>query len=154
MSAKYYLTIKDLPQKGMIFKVEIDSWSFANKSFSRSGLAVNQTLADLLGPLYIYRKQDKHSHIFRLMNAERLKFLDKQRDHNAIFPEASLTLDRYSKPDSLLNREIIDFSDFELTDYNVGINPHDGTWDYHETAEFKFAKANLYYSSVESITTP
>ncbi len=144
MSSKYYLTIKDFPEKGRNFKTEVESYDFGHpnqNSFSWK----EQTLTESLKPLFITRKKDKHSNSFTRadfqnrveINGE--KFIEK-------YPEATLTLDKYDKKRGIQSRTIYDFSGFMISGYS--------DFGDIERITFDFAKASSFASSVEKITSP
>ena len=143
MSNKYYLTIKDFPEKGRNFKTDVETYNFGhpNPDFSWS----MQTLTQTLKPLFIRRKKDKHSNLF-----SQKAFMSKVEINGEKsikkYSEASLTLDQYDKKRGLQSRTIYDFLDFEVIGYNDGGNI--------EEIKFDFARASSFVSSIETITSP
>ena len=143
MSSKYYLTIKDFPEKGRNFKTDVEFYNFGHphQDFSWSAQTLNQTSK----PLFITRKKDKQSSLFMGM-AFKSKLEINGVKNIEKYPEATLTLDQYDKKRGLQSRTIYGFSDFEVIGYS----------DYGKTEEikFNFAKASSFVSSVETITSP
>ena len=149
MTSEFYLSIKDFPSAGKNFKSGIESWSFRQINTGNMGLGQDnlQTRAKALSPLTVVRRQDRFSNIFLSFGVSP----DQKSITRIIFPEASLILDTYGRPDSLISRMIYDFSDFEVIRWIE--NPK---WETErlESISFNFTEVVTFYSAVESITVP
>lgn len=93
------LTIKDFIEAGD-WRTEVGSFAFISQG--RGPAQVTK--------LSINRRPDQYSNRFAVLAYLR----HKNRDHNLVFPRATLTVDRYAANGALISRSTYDFCEFKV----------------------------------------